>query len=124
LLVATPGVIFSDLDSVIPDLVFISNDILSRTITGERITAAPDLVIEILSPGLDNAKRGRIAKRQLYGRFGVLEYWIVDLQSRAVEIYSLDGQVLRHSATLGDGDMITSSVLSGYNEAVSTFFAT
>jgi len=77
-IIATPGLILSDLDAVIPDLVFIRNERLAEVISGERLIGPPDLVVEILSPGRENETRDRVAKRQLYGKFGVLEYWILD----------------------------------------------
>src|SRR5262249_30833354 len=71
-LLATPGVIFSDIDAVIPDLVFIRRERMNEVISGDRIVAAPDLIVEILSPGSDNRRRDRVAKRQLYAKFGVM----------------------------------------------------
>ena len=46
---------------------------------------APDWIIEILSPG--TAIQDCIRKRDLYARHGVAEYWIVDPDSRIVQIY-------------------------------------
>src|SRR5215831_6195080 len=50
-LLATPGVILSDIDAVIPDLVFVRHERMREVISGDRIIAAPDIVVEILSPG-------------------------------------------------------------------------
>src|SRR4051812_4868877 len=47
----TPGVIFDEYNSAIPDAVFISNQQRNEIISGERIVEAPELVIEIVSPG-------------------------------------------------------------------------
>ena len=73
IMIATPGLTLSETDAVIPDLVFILNERASEVITGDRLTAAPDIVIEILSPGADNLRRDRVAKRQMYAKFGVKE---------------------------------------------------
>jgi Uma2 family endonuclease len=43
----------------------------------------PLLVVEILSPS--SARHDRITKRRRYQRTGVSEYWVVDLDARAVE---------------------------------------
>jgi Uma2 family endonuclease len=83
----TPGVIFSDFDAVIPDLVFISHERLDEIAVNERLSGAPEIIIEILSPGLENQKRDRQIKRQLYRKYGVKEYWIVDAEQSTVEIY-------------------------------------
>src|SRR5215510_8045074 len=40
--IATPGLILSDTDAVIPDLVFILNEHTSEVIAGDRLGAAPD----------------------------------------------------------------------------------
>ncbi|MEK6410050.1 MAG: Uma2 family endonuclease [Acidobacteriota bacterium] len=66
-----PGVIFSDFSGVMPDVVYISNERLREIATGARVSGAPDLIIEILSPGTENECRDRHAKRQLYRKYGV-----------------------------------------------------
>ena len=119
---ATPGVMFSELSGVIPDLIFISNERRNEIASGERVTGAPDLVIEILSPGAENARRDRVAKRQLYGRYGVKEYWVVDPAQQVVEIYhSQDGALDLIGSFTGE-EKITSALLPGFAcEAASIF---
>jgi Uma2 family endonuclease len=46
------GAVFSDYDAVIPDLVFIRNERWSAVTSGQNITGAPDIVVEIVSPEL------------------------------------------------------------------------
>jgi Uma2 family endonuclease len=121
-IIATPGLILSETDAVIPDLAFILNERASQVITGDRLTGAPDLVVEILSPGLDNLRRDRIAKRQMYARFGVKEYWILDPHNRIVEVYVLRGRVLELISTLGTGDELTTPVLPGFCCDVDSIF--
>lgn len=111
IIVVGPGVIFSQFSGVIPDLVFISNEQRAEIASGEKVTGAPALVIEVLSPGAENARRDRIAKRQLYAKYGVKEYWIVDSEKRAVEVYVLAGEMLELSSGFTDQDEITSSVM-------------
>jgi Uma2 family endonuclease len=115
IIVPGPGVIFSQFSGVIPDLVFISNEQREEIASGDKVTGAPALVIEILSPGAENARRDRIAKRQLYAKYGVKEYWIVDPESRAVEVYVLVGEMLELSKVFGDQDELTSAVLPGFS---------
>src|SRR5947207_11659879 len=65
MVVPGPGVIFSKFSGVIPDLIYISNKRWAE-IAGDRVEGAPDLIIEILSPGPENERRDRQVKRQLY----------------------------------------------------------
>ncbi len=121
-ILATPGVIFSNFNGVIPDLVFISHERRDEIASGDRVTGAPDLVIEIVSPGAENEKRDRVAKRQLYGKYGVKEYWVVDPYQRTIEIYLLQGQHLTLQATYTDKDELVSSVLPGFGCKVDSIF--
>ncbi|HYX72000.1 MAG TPA: Uma2 family endonuclease, partial [Nitrososphaera sp.] len=70
----TPGVIFDDFNGAIPDIVFISNQQVSNIGLEERIREAPELIVEIVSPGKENARRDREVKRQVFGKHGVKEY--------------------------------------------------
>lgn len=64
-----------------PDLTYVSRE--RREILGERIEGAPDLLVEILSPG--TARRDRGEKLRLYAESGVREYWVVDPAERQIE---------------------------------------
>jgi Uma2 family endonuclease len=120
--VATPGLMLSQYSGVIPDLVFYTHARGQEIIANERLVAAPDIVIEILSPGRENVARDRIAKRQLYAKHGVNEYWIVDSENRSVEIYRLAGHRLGFSAILRNDDSVTSPLLSGFNCPLAKIF--
>jgi len=92
----TPGVIFSPKDAVIPDLVFATHETVRKNVAGEeakfegKFIAAPELMIEILSYGKQDVKRDRVFKRQLYGDYGVKEYWVVDGLFNTIEVYRLE----------------------------------
>jgi Uma2 family endonuclease len=76
-------VVFSDENIAQPDLLFVSSERLG--IIGEaNLPAAPDMVVEILSPG--TRKKDLAIKRKIYARFGVREYWIVDPDANSVEV--------------------------------------
>lgn len=111
----TPGVIFDDSNSAIPDAVFLTSRQVSSVGSGERILEAPELVIGIVSPGVENARRDRGVKRQVYAKHGVREYWIADPEKRALEIYRLAGRTLKLTATLGGADEITTPSLPGFS---------
>ncbi len=80
-LLSPMDVYFDDHSVVQPDLLYLSA--ARRRIVRERIEAAPDLVVEVLSP--TTARRDRNEKLRLYGEKGVREYWIFDLAERQIE---------------------------------------
>lgn len=78
--------ILSDITIVQPDIVYLETGRLS-TITSRGIEGAPTLVIEIVSPS--TIQIDRAVKFQLYARYGVPYYWIVDPDARSIEAYRL-----------------------------------
>lgn len=122
-LVPGAGTIFSDLDAVIPDLVFVRNERWEQIATGERFTGAADLIIEVLSPGAANRARDLESKRKLYEKFGVEEYWIVDPLNSCVLIFQFIEQDLKRVAKLSIRDKLTTSVLPGFELRVSEIFS-
>lgn len=122
--VQTPGVLFSETDNVIPDVVWVSRDRLTRGLDDAgHLTVAPELVVEVLSPGDDNARRDRDTKRKLYSQRGVQEYWILDWQQQQVEVYRRDQAILTLIATLFPADDLTSPRLSDFRCPVARLFA-
>src|SRR4051812_40243916 len=110
-----PGVIFSPEDDVAPDLIWIGMERRARGLQPNgKLYIAPEIAIEILSPGSANERRDRDLKRKLYAREGVEEYWLLDYRDRHVEIYRRDGNLLELATTLTDTDDITSPLLPGF----------
>ena len=103
-----------------PDVAFVSRERLrSVSVPDEAYPAiAPDLVVEVLSPGNTPAEMTR--KRLEYFNSGVRIVWIVDCRRRSVGVYtSPDAHtVLDESATIDGGD-----VLPEFTSAVAEFFA-
>jgi Uma2 family endonuclease len=108
---ATPGVILDEYNSAIPDIVFVSHERAALITSGERFTGAPELMIEIVSPGRENARRDRVVKRQVYGKHGVQEYWVVDPENRTLEVYRLQQKSLELFTPLADQDEVASPLL-------------
>ncbi len=79
-------VMLSEENVVQPDLFFIAKDRTS-IIQDRGVFGPPDLVIEIISPAKPD--RDQIAKRRIYGKYGIKEYWIVDPDKRTVEVLTL-----------------------------------
>lgn len=117
------GVIFSEEDAVIPDVVWLSNARFDELIDGSgHLTGAPDLAIEVLSAGTDNEKRDRQVKLKLYSIQGIQEYWIADWRQKKIEVYRRDNAVLRLKETLFVQDSISSPLLPDFNCSVERFF--
>ena len=120
--VSTPGLVLGEYSGVIPDLVYFSNESRERVRSGERLQGAPDIVIEILSKGAENTRRDRIVKLHLYSKHGVPEYWIIDCQRHAIEIYRLHGPSLELDTIFARDDELSTSSLPGFACAVSDIF--
>jgi Uma2 family endonuclease len=118
----TPGVIFDELSSAIPDAIFVSNQRKREIISGDRFHGAPELLIEIISPGKENVRRDREVKRHVYGKHGVKEYWIADPLNRTLEIYRPKRHRLVLAETLMDEDNVSTPLLPGFKCRASQFF--
>ena len=120
LALVTPGLVFAEDDDVIPDVVWISLERLAAVVDrAGHLTAAPELVVEIVSPGRENERRDREIKLELYARRDVTEYWIVDWRRRTVDVYRRDAGRLALIFTLANGDALTSPLLPGFSCPVS-----
>lgn len=118
-----PGLVFGDNDDVIPDVVWVSRDRLAAIIDAAgHLRAAPDLVVEVLSPGSANEERDRDFKLKLYSRRGVREYWIMSWQLRQVEVYRREAAALQLVATLYQDDLLESPILPGFSCRVAQLF--
>lgn len=118
-----PGLIFSDSDNVSPDVVWVSEQRYAQIVDeAGHFRGAPDLAVEVLSPGKANEDRDRFAKLKLYSIQGVLEYWLVDRIAQRLEIYRRNNAQLTLVATLLVGDKITSPLLSEFSCDVARLF--
>jgi Uma2 family endonuclease len=119
----TPGLIFSPLSGVIPDVVWVSRQ-RRPIIEGEdrHLHGPPELVVEVLSPGAENERRDREAKLKLYSAYGVLEYWIVDWRLETVTVYRHQDGQLQLAASLTREDTLTSPVLPGFALPIADLF--
>jgi Uma2 family endonuclease len=118
------GLVFAEDDDVIPDVVWISLERLATAIDdGGHLRVAPELVIEVISPGRENERRDREVKLALYERRGVQEYWIVDWRQRTVDVYRRIGESLQLVATLGSEDRLTSPLLPGFSCPIATLWS-
>jgi Uma2 family endonuclease len=106
---APTGIRLTPDNLLIPDITFVARDRL-HVIGPRTVDAAPDLVVEILSPG--TRQRDLTVKRALYARFGVQEYWIVDPDARTVTVLAMVGDRFA-PVPHAEGGAIVSRVLPG-----------
>lgn len=112
-------VVLSDVDVVQPDLLFVSNDRLD-ILTAAGVQGAPDLVVEILSPG--TAERDKGYKRALYAQHGVKEYWLVGTDAGTITVLLLEETGYEVVGTFGEGDTLTSPTLDGFSLHIDEVF--
>lgn len=117
------GLIFSPDDDVIPDVIWVSRSRYPRLLDpGGHFRAAPELVVEVLSPGAANERRDRELKLNLYSRQGVQEYWIVDWRRQTLDVYRRQGEQLLLVERLSGDDALTSPLLPGFACPVSSLW--
>ena len=83
-------------------------------LTEKNIQGAPALVVEVLSKS--TRKRDAQTKRRLFERSGVREYWLVDPELDAVQVFrpTPEGRLARVvELTAEDGDVLTTPLLPG-----------
>src|SRR5438128_1773838 len=93
--------ILSDTTVVQPDVVFLESERASLA-SARGIEGPPTLAVEILSPSTLAVDRG--VKLQLYARYRVPYYWIVEPGVRSIEAYALSGGAFHLAARLGGAD--------------------
>ena len=123
IIVPGPGVELSEYNYVIPDIVFVRKERWASIVANDEFIAAPDLIIEIVSPGSTNRKRDLILKHTLYGKYGVQEYWAVECWSRSVIVFRLSGNTLEEVRTLKEDDILESPIFPGLALKLSTIFS-
>jgi Uma2 family endonuclease len=109
-------VTLDDHNVVQPDISFISKG-RAGVLQDGWIIGAPDLCVEILSPGTEHLDRVR--KLELYARFDVTYYWIVDLGTRTIEEYVLSGDFYRVRSVAGYEEPFRPAAFPGFEFTLS-----
>lgn len=109
----------TDLNVYQPDVMFISNERKS-ILKEDGVDGAPDFVVEILSPRTARYDRG--AKRDIYGRTGVQEFWIVDPELKTVQVFRFAESADAPVATYGIQQEFVSPIFPGLGVAVADIF--
>jgi Uma2 family endonuclease len=113
-------VTLTDLNVYQPDLCYFSKARYT-SLTDHGADGAPDLVVEILSPG--SVKHDLGVKKEIYARTGVEELWSVDPVKRAIAVFQLSENSTAPRATLMAGKTLTTPLLPGLKIKVRDVFA-
>lgn len=96
-----------DPNVVQPDVIVICDQ--DKVNEDNKYEGIPSLLVEVLSPSTKG--KDMITKLNLYMKSGVLEYWIVDIDSKAITQYTFSKErELESVASFGEGDIIKSTV--------------
>jgi len=114
-------IVFSQHDVVEPDVVYFPPERQHLLNPMSAAYAAPDLAVEVLSPGTERRDRGR--KMDLLARFGVPEYWIVDPVLTTIEIFVLSGARYERRVAARHDDIIASPAQAGLSFPAARMFA-
>src|SRR5205085_7087910 len=111
---------FSEYDVLQPDVVFFSADRAHLVNLNQVIRHAPDLCVEVLSPSTAATDRGK--KMQMFARYGVAEYWIVDPASETIEVLELRSGAYELVLTASAETPVTSARLPGHSFPAGSLF--
>ncbi|HUF57452.1 MAG TPA: Uma2 family endonuclease, partial [Thermohalobaculum sp.] len=114
--VSPVDVVLADHSIVQPDVIYVSRE--RSSIVRSRVEGAPDLVVEILSPGTARHDLGE--KLRLYAESGVAEYWIVDPGLETFEFLERDGDSFR--LRLPEGGVYRSIAVAGLELDLEAFW--
>jgi len=103
-----------------PDVILLAPD-HPENVEGEGMYLAcpPAVVVEVSSPS--TRRRDLTIKADWYRRFGVPEYWFVDLKRRMVVAHRMREGRYDVESLIGEA-ALTSSLLPGFTVAVATLF--
>lgn len=118
--VAPFDVIFDEHNVLQPDIIFFSNA-RAAALTTAGASGAPDLAIEILSPGAE--ERDRVLKRKIFARTGVEELWLVLPDKRRIEIYRLQENPDRAAQNVAATERFSSKLFPGLTIDAADVFA-
>jgi Uma2 family endonuclease len=103
-----------------PDVVYLKPERIKDL---HKPPVGADLVVEVVSPGVESRERDLATKRKEYARAGISEYWIIDPEKEIVTVLALKGKTYRVHGEFGKGQSADSVLLSGFALDVSALFS-
>ncbi len=120
LVIQTPFIVqLSSKDVFQSDVCVVMNAHLDR-VQEKKIVDVPDLVVEVSSSG--TAAFDRLTKYDTYEYAGVAEYWILNLERRAVEVFVLEGDEYQSLGVFHGEQKVPSRLISWLSVRVDQFF--
>lgn len=103
-----------------PDLVFVSTPKMGIIDYKEGILGVPDLVVEIISPS--SIRQDKIDKKNLYERFALPEYWLIDPRNGSIEVYVFENNRYQTYSFASVNGKVASKVLAGFEVDLADIF--
>jgi Uma2 family endonuclease len=100
-----------------PDVLFVATD--RASIIHDQIWGAPDLVVEVLSPGTQSHERGE--KLGWYRQYGVRECWLIDAFLEELVVVNFTGALPERQVARGQA-LIPSRVFGDLQVPVAVLF--
>lgn len=117
--IAPCDVYLSDHNVVQPDVLFVSTALASILAT-DGVHGAPELVVEVVSPS--TAQLDKTAKRRVYARTGVKEFWLIDPVLLQVHLYDFARDPAKAVRILDEDESFGSALLPGLTIAAADVF--
>ena len=104
----------------LPDFAVLTEELAQALEGASRSIVMPDmpqpqLVVEVVSPGQENASRDYRYKRSQYEAIRIAEYWIIDPIQKQITVLSLVEGLYEEAVFAGD-DAIASVLLSEFGQ--------
>jgi Uma2 family endonuclease len=116
---APVGVKLDDENGIEPDIVFVSAA-RQHIISARGVEGAPDLVVEVLSPGTQHRDRG--IKMRRYAAAGVPHYWMLNYRRPSLEAYRLGPGGYELVGRYRPGDVFQPELFPGLAIAIDDIF--
>jgi Uma2 family endonuclease len=102
-----------------PDLIVLLRDRI-QLFGSAMVESAPSLAVEVISPS--TTAYDRVTKRNVYARYGVPEYWLVDPATQTVTVFS-DPRDGRYRTEQMMSDVAVSATIPGLSADLKALFA-
>ena len=119
-LFAPLDIVFSEYDVLQPDAVFFDADRRRQIDLAQPIRVVPNLVVEVLSRSTAARDRGR--KRDVFARYGVPEFWIVDPVLRTFEVLRNDAAHFHQVASIERSGTVSAATLGDLTFSLEALF--